>query len=93
MDIDIGKRVHVVQIPPRSLESGSEEVDALVDQFNTITLDVNEFPTYVLSRLHKTMIQELFDHEAIVYDHLAKSQKQVATTNEEIKRMREAYDT
>ena len=52
-EISTRKRVRIVQIPPRALESGSKDVDAAIQQFDTISLDVNQIPTHTLAWLQK----------------------------------------
>ena len=81
-----------MKIPPFALESGSEDVDAIMQQFDTISFDVIQFPTHVLACLQNTGSQELAYREAIVCDHLVKSHDQVVVVHEEIKQMKPAQE-
>ena len=49
----MGKRVRIVQIALHALETGSKDVDAFMQQFDVISLDVNELPTHTLMQLQK----------------------------------------
>ena len=47
---------------------------------------------HVLTQLQKTVIQQLVDREEIVYDHLVKTQENVASMKEDIERMKEEQE-
>lgn len=82
VELSTRKRVRIVQIPPRELETSNEEVDATMQNFHTISFNVNKFPTHTLVQLQNIVSQELANREAIIGDHLVKLQEQDALAKE-----------
>ena len=72
-ELSTGKWVQIVQILLRVLKTSSEDVDASLQQFQKIALDVNELPTHTLERLQKMASQELAEIAEIIEHHLLKS--------------------
>ena len=67
-EISTGKRVRLAQIQPHELTTGSEDVDATMQQFDLTSLDVNELLMQTLAQMQKETCQETMDHEEIVHD-------------------------
>ena len=63
-----------------------------LQQFQMITLDVNELPMDTLVQLQKLVIQELVNREKIIGDHLLKSHEQEVLEKQEIERLKKAQD-
>ena len=91
-ELSIGKKVRLVQIMLRVLETINENVDASLEQFQTIAFDVNELPTHTLVWLQKLGSQEVINREKSISDHLYKSQDWEELTKQEIERLRKEQD-
>ena len=69
-DISTRKQIRNVQIPLHMIETNSEGVNALLQQFQDLSLDINELWTQKLVQFQRVAIQELVDREQVIGDHL-----------------------
>ena len=72
-----------MQTPSCALETISEDVDATMQQFDVISLNVNELLMQTLALLQKEASQAITDREEIMHDQLVKSHEHITTLMEE----------
>ena len=88
LEVSIEQTTQIIMIPSKALSTGDEDVGAILHQFESISLNVNEFPMHIVTRLKNMEIHEIQDREVIVHDQLVNSREQIEQEEEEINWMK-----
>ena len=83
-EISTWKWIQNVQIPSHTIKKNSEDVNASLQQFQDLSLDINELSTQTLVQLQRVANLELVGQEQITGDHILRSQEKEAASRKEI---------
>ena len=84
VEVDIGKKVWLVQIHMRSITTGNEDVDEKLRRFDSVGVKLNEVSMYIVQQIEREASQEISDWDATLHDELVCLRQDTESNAEEL---------
>ena len=84
VEVDIGKKVWLVQIHMRSITTGNEDVDAKLRRFDSVGVKLNEILMHIVQQIEREASQEISDWDATLHDELVSLRRDTESNAEEL---------
>ena len=70
VEVEIGRKLWLVQIDLRSITTGNEDVDAKLRRFDLVGVKLNEISIHIVQQIEHEASQEISDWDATLHDEL-----------------------
>ena len=84
VEVDIGKKVWLVQIHMRSITTRNEDVDAKLRRFDSVGVKLNEILMHIVQQIEREASQEISDWDVTLHDVLVCLRQDIESNAKEL---------